>query len=74
MELEDLYDSKFNKLDKNSVCSKMKHTAAGKKRELKEELNLENLNIKHLDTIIYPYKNYIFNNDFYNKLNNFLEE
>lgn len=70
MELEDLYDSKFNKLDKNSVCSKMKHTvAAGKKGGLKEELNLENLNIKHLDTIIYPYKNYIFN-----KLNNFLEE
>ena len=31
------------------------------KRELKEELNLEHLNIKHLDTIIYPYNNYIFN-------------
>ena len=33
----------------------------GLKRELKEELNLEKLNIKHLDTIIYPYNNYIFN-------------
>ena len=33
----------------------------GLKRELKEELNLENLNIKHLDTIIYPYNKYIFN-------------
>ena len=33
----------------------------GLKRELKEELNLENINIKHLDTIIYPYNSYIFN-------------
>lgn len=33
----------------------------GLKRELKEELNLEKVNIKHLDTIIYPYNNYIFN-------------
>ena len=33
----------------------------GLKRELKEELNLEINNIKHIDTIIYPYKNYIFN-------------
>lgn len=24
-------------------------------------MNLEKLNIKHLDTIIYPYNNYIFN-------------
>ena len=31
------------------------------KRELKEELNLDNLNIKNLDTIIYPYNSYIFN-------------
>ena len=31
------------------------------KRELKEELNLENVNIKHVDTIIYPYNSYIFN-------------
>ena len=34
---------------------------SGLKRELKEELNLVNLNIKHLDTIIYPYNSYIFN-------------
>ncbi len=33
----------------------------GLKRELQEELNLENLNIKHLDTIIYPHNSYIFN-------------
>ena len=33
----------------------------GLKRELKEELNLENVTIKHLDTIIYPYNSYIFN-------------
>lgn len=33
----------------------------GLKRELKEELNLENINIKHLDIIIYPYNSYIFN-------------
>ena len=31
------------------------------KRELKEELELENNNIKHIDTFIYPYNNYIFN-------------
>lgn len=33
----------------------------GLKRELKEELDLEPKNIKHLETILYPYKNYIFN-------------
>jgi len=33
----------------------------GLKRELKEELNLDNINIKHVDTIIYPYNSYIFN-------------
>lgn len=33
----------------------------GLKRELKEELNLENVNIRHVDTIIYPYNSYIFN-------------
>lgn len=33
----------------------------GLKRELKEELNLENNKIKHLDTIVYPYNSYIFN-------------
>ena len=33
----------------------------GLQRELKEELNLENINFKHLDTIIYPYNSYIFN-------------
>jgi len=33
----------------------------GLKRELKEELNLDNLSIKYIDTIIYPYKSYIFN-------------
>lgn len=33
----------------------------GLKRELKEELNLEAENIKHLETIIYPYNSYIFN-------------
>jgi len=33
----------------------------GLKRELKEELGLENINIKHLDTIKFPYNNYIFN-------------
>ena len=31
------------------------------KRELKEELSLKNVTIKHLDTIIYPYNRYIFN-------------
>ena len=105
MELEDLYDSKFNKLDKtirrrvdeipencyvmmsyaliknddkyllecatarsnNTLAIPGGHILAGEdgitglKRELKEELNLEQLNIKHLDTIIYPYNNYIFN-------------
>lgn len=105
MELEDLYDSKFNKLDKtirrrvdkipencyvmmsyaliknndkylleratarsnNTLAIPGGHIHAGEdgitglKRELKEELNLEHLNIKHLDTIIYPYNNYIFN-------------
>lgn len=105
MELEDLYDSKFNKLDKtirrrvdkipencyvmmsyaliknndkylleratarsnNTLAIPGGHILAGEdgitglKRELKEELNLEHLNIKHLDTIIYPYNNYIFN-------------
>ena len=33
----------------------------GLKRELKEELSLKNVTIKHLDTIIYPYNRYIFN-------------
>ena len=33
----------------------------GLKRELKEELGLDDLNIKHIDTIIYPYNSYIFN-------------
>lgn len=33
----------------------------GLKRELKEELKLDNINIKHVDTIIYPYNSYIFN-------------
>lgn len=33
----------------------------GLRRELKEELNLENITIKHLDTVIYPYNSYIFN-------------
>ena len=33
----------------------------GLKRELKEELNLENINIKHIDTYIFPYNSYIFN-------------
>lgn len=104
-ELQDLYDSKFNKLDKtirrrvdeipencyvmmsyaliknndkyllecatarsnNTLAIPGGHILAGEdgitglKRELKEELNLEKLNIKHLDTIIYPYNNYIFN-------------
>lgn len=34
---------------------------SGLKRELKEELNLENVTVEHLDTIIYPYNSYIFN-------------
>ncbi len=33
----------------------------GLKRELREELGLENINIKHIDTIKFPYNNYIFN-------------
>ena len=105
MELEDLYDINFNKLNKTirrrideipescyvmmsyaliknnnkylleQATSRSNNTLAipgghilsgedgltGLKRELKEELNLENLNIKHVDTIIYPYNNYIFN-------------
>lgn len=105
MELEDLYDSNFNKLNKvirrrideipegcyvmmsyaliknnemylleqatarsnNTLAIPGGHVLAGEdgltglKRELKEELNLEDLIIKHLDTIIYPYNNYIFN-------------
>ena len=105
MELEDLYDKSFNKLNKTirrrideipkdcyvmmsyaliknngkylleqaTICSNNTlaipggHVLAGEdgltalKRELKEELNLENINIKHLDTIIYPYNRYIFN-------------
>ena len=105
MEIQDLYDSKFNKLDKtirrrvdeipencyvmmsyaliknddkyllecatarsnNTLAIPGGHILAGEdgitglKRELKEKLNLEKLNIKHLDTIIYPYNNYIFN-------------
>lgn len=31
------------------------------KRELKEELSLDNIDIKHIDIIIYPYNSYIFN-------------
>ena len=105
MELEDLYDSSFNKLNRtvrrrvdeipegcyvmmsyaliknndkylleqatarsnNSLAIPGGHVLAGEdgltglKRELKEELNLENLNIKHIDTIIYPHNSYIFN-------------
>lgn len=105
MELEDLYDKNFNKLNKTirrrideipEGCYVMMsyaliknndkylleqatarsnktlaipggHVIAGEdgltglKRELKEELNLENVTIKHLDTIIYPYNSYIFN-------------
>ena len=105
MELEDLYDSKFNRLGKtirrrvdeipdgmnimqsyiliknngkylleqatarsnNTLAIPGGHVLAGEdgliglRRELKEELGLENLNIKQIDTIIYPYKNYIFN-------------
>lgn len=30
-------------------------------RELKEELNLVNINVSHIDTIKFPYNNYIFN-------------
>ena len=51
----------------NSVAIPGVHVLAGGdgvtglKRELKEELNLENVNIRHVDTIIYPYNSYIFN-------------
>ena len=105
MELEDLYDVNFNKLNKtirrrideipegcyvmmsyvlikndnkylletatarsnNTLAIPGGHVLAGEdgltglKRELKEELSLENVNIKHLDTIIFPYNSYIFN-------------
>lgn len=33
----------------------------GLKRELREELGLENISIKYIDTIKFPYNNYIFN-------------
>ncbi len=33
----------------------------GLKRELEEELGLKNIDFKHVDTIKYPYNNYIFN-------------
>ena len=105
MELEDLYDKNFNKLNKtirrrideipegcyvmmsyaliknnnkylleqatsrsnNTLAIPGGHVLAGEdgltglKRELKEELNLENVNIRYVDTIIYPYNSYIFN-------------
>ena len=105
MELEDLYDKNFNKLNKtirrrideipegcyvmmsyaliknndkylleqatarsnNTLAIPGGHVLAGEdgltglKRELKEELKLDNINIKHVDTIIYPYNGYIFN-------------
>ena len=105
MELEDLYDNNFNRLNKTirrrideipdgcyvmmsyaliknnnkylleQATSKSNNTLAipgghvlagedgltGLKRELKEELSLKNVTIKHLDTIIYPYNRYIFN-------------
>ena len=105
MELEDLYDKNFNKLNKtikrrvdeipegcyvmmsyaliknnniylleqatarsnNTLAIPGGHVLAGEdgltglKRELKEELNLENVTVEHLDTIIYPYNSYIFN-------------
>lgn len=105
MELEDLYDSNFNKLNKtirrrideipencyvmmsyaiiknndkyllekatersnNTLAIPGGHILAGEdaltglKRELKEELNLDNVNIKHIDTYIFPYNSYIFN-------------
>ena len=105
MELEDLYDNNFNKLNKTIIrrvdeipkdCYVMMsyaliknddkylleqeteksnytyaipggHLVAGEdgleglKRELKEELSLENVKTKHIDTILYPYNNYIFN-------------
>ena len=105
MELEDLYDGNFNRLDKtirrrvdeipegcyvmmsyaliknndkylleqatarsnNTLAIPGGHVLAredgltGLKRELKEELNLEDIKVKHLDTTIYPYNSYIFN-------------
>ena len=93
MELEDLYDKNFNKLNKTirrrvdeipegcyvmmsyaliknndkylleQATARSNNTLAlpGLKRELKEELKLDNINIKHVDTIIYPYNSYIFN-------------
>lgn len=33
----------------------------GLRREIKEELGIENIHIKRLDTIKFPYNNYIFN-------------
>lgn len=33
----------------------------GLTRELKEELNLFNFNAEYIDTVIFPYNNYIFN-------------
>ena len=33
----------------------------GLRRELEEELGLKNIDFKHVDTIKYPYNNYIFN-------------
>lgn len=33
----------------------------GLRRELKEELGLENISIKHIDTVKFPHNNYIFN-------------
>jgi len=105
MELEDLYDKDFNRLNKtirrrideipedcyvmmsyaliknndkyllekatsrsnNTLAIPGGHVLAGEdaltglKRELKEELNLKSNNIKHIDTIIFPYNSYIFN-------------
>ena len=105
MELQDLYDKNFNKINKTirrrldeipkdcyimmsyaliknngkylleQATSRSDNTLAipgghvltgedgitGLKRELKEELNIESNSIKHIDTIIYPYNNYIFN-------------
>ena len=105
MELEDLYDINFNKINKvirrrlddipkdcyvmmsyafikngdkylletadersnNTIAIPGGHVLAGEdgitglKRELKEELGLENLNIKHIDTVLYPKNSYIFN-------------
>ena len=33
----------------------------GLRRELKEELGLDNINVKYIDTFKFPYNNYIFN-------------